>query len=357
MPPYTAPDSVEAGQRRHFWGAVGVLVLALSLANLPAVAQEAVASALRATLLRPFLGLQSAVVGARVRATEVELLQARLDSATARLTARSTLAEENRRLRSLLDLGSRLGPEWQAARVLRPGTQGSESIFLLDRGVEDGLRQWAPVVTREGLAGMVREVQERSSVGMDWTHPDFRASAMNEEGTVYGFVEARRGIFREQDRLLLTGTPFSTRLDSGTVVLTSGVGGVFPRGIPIGRVVALAEAEGGWRTSYWLQPYVQPGDLVHVLVARGPAARMPGEPDPDSAAAPGALAEAWPPGLRGTRAELDLRTDLLLDSLAHLEGRVDALRDSLALARASAGRETRGGGGGASAGAGSGGMP
>jgi rod shape-determining protein MreC len=336
--PYPTPDAVEAVQRRHLWGALFVFLLAVTVANLPPPAQEVVASSLRATLLRPFLGLQSAVVGARVRATAVERLQARLDSATARLMASSTLEEENRRLRALLGLTGRVAPEWRPARVLRPGTQGSESIFLLDRGSQDGLRQWAPVVTPEGLAGMVLKVQKETAVGMDWTHPDFRASAMSEDGRVYGFVEARRGIFREQDRLLLTNTPFSTRLDSGTVILTSGVGGVFPRGIALGRVVEEAEAEGGWRTSYWLQPFVQPGDLVHVLVARGPAEAAPAGPDSaratenGSGAGSGDMSHVWPPELRGTRRELELRIDVALDSLELVRARLRALRDSVAAA-------------------------
>jgi rod shape-determining protein MreC len=340
MAPYSPPDSVEAGQRRQLWGALLVILLAVAMVNLPPGPQEALASGLRATLLRPFLGLQSVVVAARARTARVEILQARLDSATARAMARSTLAEENRRLKALLGLSQRAGPRWQAARVLRPGTQGSESIFLLDRGREHGLERWAPVVTREGLAGMVREVRRGNAVGMDWTHPDFRASAMSEDGTVYGFVEPRRGIFREQDRLLLTGTPFSTRLDSGAVILTSGVGGVFPRGVPVGRVVELADAEGGWRTSYWLQPFVQPGDLVHVLVARarpGIPAEEGEAPRPDSAAGPGPgsppvddLARVWPPELRGTRLELETRTGHLLDSLEVLRLRLRTLEDSLA---------------------------
>jgi rod shape-determining protein MreC len=208
---------------------------------------------------------------------------------------------------------------------------------------------------------MVREVQRRSAVGMDWTHPDFRASAMSEDGTVYGFVEPRRGIFREQDRLLFTNTPFSTRLDSGTVVLTSGVGGVFPRGIAVGRIVEEAEAEGGWRTSYWLEPYVQPGDLVHVLVARGPSAAAPVDTaSPGAPASPPEVADdgmgpapdlsaAWPPELRGTRGELEVRMDVALDSLAVMRRRIDALRDSLAAARGASADSSRLGAGGGEA--------
>ncbi|NIU05069.1 MAG: rod shape-determining protein MreC, partial [Gammaproteobacteria bacterium] len=44
----------------------------------------------------------------------------------------------------------------------------------------------------------------------------------------------------------LYGTPYQASLEPGTEVVTSGVGGVFPRGIPIGRVQELVGTEAGW---------------------------------------------------------------------------------------------------------------
>lgn len=331
------PDPVEADARRQLYVSGGFLLLAFVFWLLPVGAQDTLASSLRVSVLRPFLGLNELVVAARQRTLDVQVLQARLDSATARLVARSTLEEENRRLRALLGLAERAEAPWRAAQVLRPGTQGSEGIFLLNLGAEDGVPPRAPILTREGLGGVLREVRQGSAIGMDWTHPDFRASAMSRDGAVYGMVESRRGLFREQDRLLLTGTPYHTRLDPGTEIVTAGTGGIFPRGIAIGRVVELAEEEGGWITAYWVQPYVVPGDMAQVLVVT----------PPDSGAVLTDASAIWPEGATGTRTERWDRESARLDSIAALRARVEALQDSLARLRGEAagtGGDASGGG-------------
>ncbi|MEK9500590.1 rod shape-determining protein MreC [Gaopeijia maritima] len=336
MPPYVPPGPLDADARRQGIIAVTFLVLAIALTALPPAGKQVVASALRASVLRPFLGLQELVVSASQRTLDVQQLQARLDSATARLAVRTTLEEENRRLRALLDLAARVETPWRSAQVLRPGTQGSESIFLLNVGSDDGIPPRAPVITREGLAGVVREVRDDHSIGMDWTHPDFSVSAMSRDGAVYGFVEVRRGLFREEDRLLLTSTPYHTRLESGDEIVTSGIGGVYPRGIPIGRVIELAEEQGGWITSYWVEPYVSPGDVVQVVVLLGSAdsvadgAVPPPAFEQDSAVYRGAdLSALWPEGETGTREERWNRERLRADSLAALRDEVARLQQTI----------------------------
>ncbi len=340
MPPYVPPDSAEADARRQRLISLAFIVAALVLSNLPSRGQEAIASGLRSSVLRPFLGFQAVVIATRERTLDVRVLQARLDSATAQLLDRTTLDEENERLRALLELEARAPGQFLAGQVLRPGTQGSESTFLLNLGSDDGVPPRAPVVTPEGLAGVVREVRAGSSIGMDWTHPDFRPSGMSIDGAVYGIIETRRGLFREEDRLVLSGTPYHTLLESGTEIVTSGIGGVYPRGIPIGRVVEVAESEGGWTTSYWVEPYVAPGDMVQVLVMLGldstMVARVPPrtEPGDTSVARPRDVSGLWPLEQRGTRSD---RRDLeraRQDSMARLTRTIDVLRDSVQRLRA-----------------------
>ncbi len=264
--PTFMPDPEEQRARRQ--GALALVFFGLALVTvyLPAEQQRQVAATLRASVLRPFIATQSALARARLLTSETGRLQREVDSLVSAITNRSALAEENRRLRALLDLSRKVGRTYRAASVLRPGTAGSESMFLVDVGRRDGVRPGAPVIMEEGLVGVIRDAGEHTSIGMDWTHPDFRASAMSLDGEAYGIVEPRRGDFREVDRLQLSGAPYHSPLDTGSMLVTSGRGGVYPRGIPIGTVEGLADAEGGWRKSYWIRPAVRVGTVTHVLV-------------------------------------------------------------------------------------------
>lgn len=278
--------------------ALGVIAAGIFLVYLPAPHQRQAAAVVRATALRPFLVSQRALVQARLRAEEATRLRAQLDSLVVTLRGQATLREENARLRALLALRVRTGPRFEAAEVVRPGLPGAENMFLVDVGTAVGVVAGAPVITVEGLVGVIREAGPRSSVGMDWGHPDFRASAMTADGAVYGIVEPRRGRFREEDRLVLSGTAFHVDLAEGTLVVTSGRGGIYPRGIPIGTVLALEGAEAGWRKSYWLAPVVRPGSVTHALVGVRPRAGE--EAAEDSGAAGGQagldLAPVWREG-------------------------------------------------------------
>ena len=265
MPAY-APESSEIGGRRQLGIAAGFVVLAILVSALPAPIQNSIAAGIRATFLRPFILTQEALTAARIRATETEALQQRVDSLLAVVTNQAMVERENAELRATLALRNRLGADYRAAEVVRPGTSGSESMFVVSLGARDGVQLNAPVLDHRGLVGVIREVRPTTAIGIDWTHPDFRASAMAMGVDAFGLLEPSREAFREADRLLLNGAPYNTELEPGTRILTSGLGGVYPRGIPIGVVRGTAEEEAGWRRSYWVEPSVHPGAVTHVLV-------------------------------------------------------------------------------------------
>ncbi|MEX0980389.1 MAG: rod shape-determining protein MreC [Gemmatimonadota bacterium] len=268
MPPYT-PENDEGVGRRQLAAAALFLGLAFTSLFMPPDAQRQVGATLRASVLQPFILVQEGLSQNRLRSHEADAMRMRYDSVVGVLSSQSSLVEENVRLRELLELSSRATPEYRAANVVRSGTQGSESMYLLDIGSRDGVRVNSPVVGRDGLVGVVREVRANSALGVDWTHPDFRVSAMTADGEVYGMIETRRGEYREDDRLLLNGAPYHVAIEDGALIVTSGLGGIYPRGIPLGRVHSLAEADAGWRKSYWLEPAVRPGSMTQVLVAVG----------------------------------------------------------------------------------------
>ncbi len=246
---------------------MAVLVLALFVLVLPEVYQAPLRDALRGTAMRPFLAVQ-ARFASRSRIGDPARLKAQRDSLLALVGAQAALAEENRRLRGALGLGERMPATFLPAQVLRIGARGAESTFMIDVGADHGVVVGGPVLAPEGLIGMVWGVDAKFAQVIDWTHPEFRAAAMTADGETYGLVEPKRGRFREEDLLVLTGAPFHSDIRPGTRIVTSGRGEQFPRGVPIGTVTGIDDADTGWRKSYLVRPVARPEGLIHVLVGR-----------------------------------------------------------------------------------------
>ena len=258
------------GSRKDRWREAGLaavfVVVALFLLFLPQDYQTPIRQVIRASVLRPFIWGQAELVEGGMRSVDVGELRAERDSLLAVVAAQASLAEENRRLRQLMGLRNRASEGFIPAELVRVGTVGGESSFLLGVGREDGVVVGSPVIASGGLLGVVWEVTESSAQAIDWTHPDFRASAMTADGQAYGIVESRRGRYREEDQMALVGAPFHIDVQPGTRVVTSGRGGVYPRGILLGTVVGIEEADTGWRKSYLVRAAVRPEAVTHVLV-------------------------------------------------------------------------------------------
>lgn len=267
MPLYKSHSNGSGRARRRLM-AFGFFVLSIGVLYLPDPSQDEVASLLRGTVLRPFVLTQETLVRRSIHAKDTEDLQRRVDSLEVEIANSNTLSEENATLRSLLELAARSPAQYVAASVIRAG--GSASLFLLDVGTDRGVMDDSPVILGRGLLGRVLEAQSTSATAMDWTHPQFVVSATTKDGSINGLVQAGPGRFGEADRLLLDGIGFQEELELGDTVVTNGLGGVYPRGIPIGVVIEESGSQEGWRRSYWVHPFVSPGEAthVHVLVSR-----------------------------------------------------------------------------------------
>lgn len=259
------PSNGRGTGRLDFLATLVLALVSAILMNLPERSQHGIGHAIRSSALRPFLAMNGAVAAAKARARDFEVLRAQTDSLLVRTASQRTLAEENRQLRSLLGLSGQPREHLVAATVIRPGTsQGS--IFYLDVGRTDGIRRFDAVVTEAGLLGQVQDVRAHRAAAFDWSHPDFRVSAMTLDGQVHGLVESVRGAHREQDLLVIRGTAYLSGLQRGTELVTSGRGGTFPRGIRIGWVTGEAETSAGWTRSYYVEPVVYPGSATYALV-------------------------------------------------------------------------------------------
>ncbi len=140
--------------------------------------------------------------------------------------------------------------------------------MLLSVGEAEGAREGSPVLAPEGLLGVVLTAGARTSVAMTWAHPEFRVSAATEDGTVLGIVAPSSNTDASETFLEFRGVAFRDTVETGTLVVTSGLGGVYPRGIPVGRVAGVRKEELGWERIYRLAPLANPGRISHVLVLR-----------------------------------------------------------------------------------------
>ena len=263
-------DGTRKYRRRDAALAGLILLVALFLLAMPAEYERPIRGTIRATILRPFLMTQSRIALRRARVEDISVLRAQRDSLAAIVAAQASLAEENRQLRSALGLTQRLEDQFAVANVIRIGLTSAPGTFIIDAGVEDGVYVGAPVLTADGLLGLVREVDDHSAQAIDWSHPDFAVGAMTADGDAYGIIEPRRGEYAEADLLALTGTAFQIDIRPGRRIVTSGRGGVVPRGIFLGTVIGIEEADTGWRKSYLVRPGVRPEAVSHVLVGIRP---------------------------------------------------------------------------------------
>jgi rod shape-determining protein MreC len=240
--------------------------LSLAALALPAHLRDPVASTLRRVFIAPLVAMQSDAELARSAIIRHDVETDARDSVALRALEVPALEAENDRLRRALGLGHSLGWGFVPAEALHSRALGEEYTLTLTRGGRAGIRSYSPVVAPEGLVGMVETVDPTMSLAITWSHPDFRVSAMAADGSAFGIVKAHLGTGLERYLLELSGVQMSAALAPGTRIVSSGVGGVYPRGIPVGTVIGEVKTSEGWARTYLVQPAVKPFDVSSVLV-------------------------------------------------------------------------------------------
>ena len=245
---------------------------------LPPNLREPVASSLRRSLVAPLVRLQQSAErwrGAYLSAEREELRRDTLALAAARVP---TLESDNDRLRGLLGLGSKLQWGFIPAQALQGRGRIEDFTITLSAGSRAGIRERSLVVAPEGVVGVVQTVDPTMSLAILFAHPDFRVSAMSADGSAFGIVQphlAKSGTAAQQSSshlaserwlLELRGVPFRSTLKPGAVVYSSGLGGIYPRGIPVGVVLGEVKTAEAWARTYLLRPAVNPAEISSVMV-------------------------------------------------------------------------------------------
>jgi rod shape-determining protein MreC len=244
------------------------VVLALAARALPNTMRDPVATGMRRTFLAPLVMLQERAERGRQSLLQADAKQEHLDSLSLNSIKAGSLEGENDRLRKLIGLGTRLRWGFIPAEALHGRGVRDETTVILSAGSRAGVSRLSPVIAPEGLVGVVDQVDPTMSHAMLWTHPDFRVSAMSPDGTAFGIAQAHLTGATGGYLIELRGVPFRATLKPGAVIVSSGWGGVWPRGIPIGTVLQEIKTSEGWARTYLLRPAVNPADVYSVMILR-----------------------------------------------------------------------------------------
>ena len=263
------PASDRGFSRRDTVLFVGCMVLAVTALFTPERFTLGIANGLRQTVLAPLVWLQEQAEAGRGSRARLKSLLVERDSAAYAAQGLPALSVENERLRSLLGLSHRIKTPYVAAEVLHQAQVTDSRMLLLSVGQLEGVASFDPIVAPEGLIGVIWNAGRSTSVAMTWAHPEFRVSAFTANGSAYGIVAASPNATGSDAYLEFRGVPYRDSVTQGTVVLSSGLGGVYPKGIPIGTVMGVIREEAGWARVYRVRPAANPASTGHVLVLTG----------------------------------------------------------------------------------------
>jgi len=195
---------------------------------------------------------------------ENELLKKQIAELQARLTMTTEDRAELLRLRSLLQLPP---PEnWQAlgCRVLgrRIGPNSPLITITIGRGYLTGSTPETPVMTTAGVAGMVLRAGPHMSTALLLTDPGTRIAVITQKSRIQGIL-AGTGQFNP---LELNFIPYNAPIESGELVVTSGMDGIFPKGLPVARVSAVSSSDLGAFLSVQATPIADLSTLEEVIL-------------------------------------------------------------------------------------------
>ena len=180
--------------------------------------------------------------------------------------------QQNERLKTLLDFSSQEKIHFIACRVISGGIGERANVFIIDKGTLHGIRPNLPVLVPEGLVGKTIETDPRRSVVQLFSHQDFRVSAMPSGKNERGIAGST-----SNGQLYLFNIPLRTSISEGDLIVSSGMGGIFPKGIPIGQVTDVErEEEMGIKLRAQLTPSVDLNKVSELFVLADSAFVSPG---------------------------------------------------------------------------------
>jgi rod shape-determining protein MreC len=182
---------------------------------------------------------------------------------------------ENARLRGLLELVSRAPAlDLLPASVVAVGGSVGDPVLRVDKGLGDGVERGMAVVAESGLVGRVIRAGYGFADVQLVTDPKVSLDVVVGRSRVRGRLRGRG--LRPRPLLEVEHVLRTEDVKIGDAVLSSGLAGVYPRGVPVGRVARVTPQAAGQELEIEVEPHAELERLESLAIVRG--GRGPGEP-------------------------------------------------------------------------------
>ncbi len=251
---------VGSWQDRISWG---ILLISLVVYLLPPNTKIKIAPPFATVLLSPLHGITA------LRTTIATITDD--NNRLARLAAE--LALENARLKHLLSIPessmalSASSLQLIRARVIARDLTTLKRYLTISQGINGGVRIGSPVIVPEGIVGRVIAITPHQALVQTIFEPDFRVAVMN--ARTHEIALARPEL---EEKLVLDYVNKDADFQIGDTIVTSGLGGVFPKGLRLGLVAETPEQPDALFKPVSVKPFINISRVEQVFVVITPVA-------------------------------------------------------------------------------------
>lgn len=196
---------------------------------------------------------------------ENKKLRTALDSVTAENATLQQLKRENENLRAMLKFQTdRPDIKGVQAEVIGGDPTSTMEVLTIDKGTDDGVQSGMAVASPGGiLVGQTKEVKTNRATVLLITDISSSLAVATQNSLIPGVLEGR---WQKQGRLLMRHIPRDEKVENGDILLTTGIGGIFPKGLIAGQVYNVRQSDVATEKEAEAYPLAQLNALEQVLV-------------------------------------------------------------------------------------------
>ncbi|MDU2265153.1 rod shape-determining protein MreC [Clostridium celatum] len=184
-----------------------------------------------------------------------------------KLVEYNRLKEENDKLREILNYANaNKNYDYLGCNIIGYSGGNISNGYLIDKGTKDGVEKDMVIISSQGLVGKITRAEENFSIMQTILNENIAVAAMVESTRESTGIIKGIGDGKNRNLISLTNLPIDSEIKEGDVILTSGLGRMYPKEIRIGEVISVETDNVKVMKSAVVKPYVDFNKLEELVI-------------------------------------------------------------------------------------------